>query len=143
MNWGQKLALGLGIFMLFIVGLGAYMFTKQGNDTLIDDNYYENGLNYSQDYKLQQNAIKDNAIQVVEQSASQLVIKLKDSATYTLSLKRLANAKSDRKLTGNTLGKTNIIVIPLQNFDKGVWALNLVWNTQSQKYMFKKEIVLQ
>lgn len=142
MNWGNKLALGLGIFMLFIICMVAYMFTKQGNDALVDDDYYEKGLNYNEDYTLQQNVLKDQATPTFNQTQTQLIFKLKDSAQYTLNMMCMAKAKSDRKLVGITLGKENLIIIPTLRLEKGRWALALNWSTKTNKYLFKKEIII-
>ena len=39
--------MGMFAFMLFIVGMVIYMFHVHGRDALIEENYYEKGINYN------------------------------------------------------------------------------------------------
>ena len=56
MNWGTKIFLILAVFMLCIVAAGFYMVT-QDTDSLEEDDYYEQGLNYDQAYEKKQNVL--------------------------------------------------------------------------------------
>lgn len=52
-TWGHGIAIALGSFMLFILGIiffGAQMLFPDGNDNsdLVSDNYYENELAYQE-----------------------------------------------------------------------------------------------
>ena len=57
MNWGTKIFLTLAVFMLCIVGAGIYMVSHD-SDSLEEDDYYEQGLNYDQAYEKKQNQFK-------------------------------------------------------------------------------------
>ena len=54
MNWGTKLVIGMLSFMSFIVVLGVLMIGSTP-DPLVDEDYYEKGLNYDQEMKLKKN----------------------------------------------------------------------------------------
>lgn len=50
MNWGTKLIIGMASFMAFIIVLGTLMITSK-SDPLVDEDYYEKGLNYDTEIK--------------------------------------------------------------------------------------------
>ena len=60
MNWGTKIVLGLGTFMIFIVCAAIYMVSND-TDTLEEDDYYEKGLSYDDVYDRKQNMQDDDA----------------------------------------------------------------------------------
>ncbi len=129
-------------FMLFIVGMVCYMFSVHGNDALVEEDYYEKGINYNQDYNAQQNMINDGAVPILKVNQSQLIIQLKDSASYDLKLMRPSLAKDDVKRKGSTVGEANLIVFNHQDLHKGLWLMELKWESKGKTYLFKKNITL-
>lgn len=142
MNWGTKIVMGMVTFMLFIVGMVIYMFVVHGRDALIEENYYEKGINYNEEYKAKQNTINDNAQPNIQINKQQIIISLKDSASYKLVLMRAANNADDLKYEGNTIGASNLILIDRNKMGKGLWFLNLQWQLGKKEYQFKKNIML-
>lgn len=142
MNWGTKIVLGMAAFMLFIIGMVAYMFKMHGNDALIDNDYYEKGINYDQEYNAAQNVFKDKAIPVIGITPTQIRIKLADSANYSIRLMRPTTVKDDRILKGETLRDSHLILIDRKNMHAGVWLLELRWVSKEKDYSFKKSIQL-
>lgn len=142
MNWGTKIVLGMVAFMLFIIGMVTYMFMVHDNDALVEENYYEKGLNYDQEYNAKQNMLNDEAEPVIKINANQLIIELKDSASYKLKLMRPAKAADDVISKGNTIGLTNKIVIDRENMHTGLWFLELKWISNGKEYQFNKNITL-
>ena len=142
MNWGKKIVLTMAIFMLFILGLGAYMLSKQGNDTLVESNYYEKGLTYEEEYDAQENAFSEHAEPTITINPNQLILQLKDSASYSIVLMRPSNAKADKQLSGKTIGTNHLILLERKATDKGVWLLDLKWKSNNKNYQFKKSITL-
>jgi len=59
MNWGTKLVIGMLSFMSFIVVLAVLMFNSNA-DPLVDEDYYEKGLNYDREMKRMEKAKKDS-----------------------------------------------------------------------------------
>ena len=76
MNWGTKIVLGMAVFMLFIIGMVVYMFKIHGNDALVEEDYYEKGLNYNQEYKAKENTLNDGAEPDIKITDSQIIIQL-------------------------------------------------------------------
>lgn len=142
MNWGTKIILGMVAFMLFIVGMVTYMFKVHGNDALIATDYYEKGINYNEEYQAQQNTVANNATPLITINASQIIIQLKDSASYSLKLMNPAIAKEDLIIKGNTIGDSNLILIDRTKLRNGLWFLELNWTSTNKPYLFKKNLTL-
>lgn len=142
MNWGTKLVLGMATFMLFVIGMVVYMFSVHGNDSLVDEDYYEKGLDYNKEYDAKRNTLLDKAEPVIKIEASKIVIKLKDSATYHLKINNASKAKEDRSSKGETIGEANLIIVDSQLFNKGLWTLDLKWTSKGKNYQYNKNITL-
>ncbi|WP_316738866.1 FixH family protein [Pedobacter aquatilis] len=142
MNWGGKLILTMLIFMAFILAMGAYMLSKQGNDALVESNYYEKGLNYDDEYQSKKNTVDDGLTPIIKVNESQIVIQMKDCCNYELRLIRPSDAKSDKKMKGKTIGENHLILIPRTAQDKGLWFLDLEWKINNKNYRFKQNITL-
>lgn len=142
MNWGTKIVLGMVAFMLFIVAMVVYMFSVHGNDALVDEDYYEKGINYNKEYNATQNTINGHQEPKITLSDSQLIIQLKDSASYELKLMRPSTVKNDIKTKGSTIGNAHLILIDKKGLPAGVWFLELKWKSNGKDYQFKKSITL-
>jgi hypothetical protein len=142
MNWGTKIILGMAAFMLFIIGMVVYMFNMQGNDALVEEDYYEKGINYDSEYEAKRNTLFDHADPVIKLTESQLILQLKEAANYELTLMRPSAAKKDVKSAGKTVGDSNLILIDISHLDKGLWSLKLSWRAKGKNYLFKKDITL-
>ncbi|MDQ0640996.1 hypothetical protein QF042_004561 [Pedobacter sp. W3I1] len=142
MNWGTKIVLGMLTFMMFIVGMVIYMFHVHGRDALIEENYYEKGINYNAEYDAKVNVINDNARPKITITKTQIIIEIKDSASYDLILMRPGNSDDDVKLKGNTSGTANLILVDKTKMAKGMWFLNLQWRSSGKDYLFKNNITL-
>lgn len=142
MNWGTKIILGMIAFMLFIVAMVVYMFSVHGNDALVDEDYYEKGINYNQEYNATQNTVTDHAEPKITLNDGQLIIKLKDSASYELKLMRPSTVKDDIKDKGFTISDDHLILVNTKNMHSGLWFLELKWKSNDKEYQFKKSITL-
>ncbi|WP_256004617.1 MULTISPECIES: FixH family protein [Pedobacter] len=56
MNWGSKIIIGMALFMSFIILLGI-MMVRSTPDPLVDEDYYEKGLNYDQELRVKQHRL--------------------------------------------------------------------------------------
>lgn len=59
MNWGTKIIIGMVSFMAFIIVLGILMI-RSNPDPLVDEDYYEKGLNYDQEIKRMEKVKQDS-----------------------------------------------------------------------------------
>ncbi len=142
MNWGTKIVMGMFAFMMFIVAMVIYMFHMHGRDALIEENYYEKGINYNAEYDAKQHVLQDDAKPKITITNTQVVIQLKDSAQYELKLMRPANSNDDVKQKGNTTGTSYLILVDRTKMAKGMWFINLSWGTNGKTYLFKNNITL-
>jgi len=142
MNWGTKIILGMVAFMLFIVGMVVYMFKVHGNDAMVDEDYYEKGINYNQEYDASRNVINDAATPKITVNKNQIIIQLKDSASYELKLMRPSTVKDNIVDKGFTKGDANLILVDASKMHSGLWFLELKWNSNNKAYQYKKSITL-
>lgn len=142
MNWGKKIILGMVAFMLFITGMVVYMFKVHGKDAMVDEDYYEKGINYNQEYDALKNVINDNAIPKITVNKNQIIIQLKDSASYELKLMRPLTVKDNIVDKGFTKGDANLILVDANKMHSGLWFLELKWNSNHKAYQYKKSITL-
>lgn len=143
MNWGAKIVMGMVTFMLFIIVMVCYMFYVHGRDALIEDDYYEQGINYDDEFNATKQMLNADAEPEINISAQQIIIKLKDSASYNLNLKRASNITDDKIKNGSTVGSSNLILFERTDLPKGLWFLKLKWKVKGKEFMFKKNITLQ
>lgn len=129
-------------FMLFIIGMVAYLFSQHGNDALVAEDYYEKGINYNAQQKAAQNVITAHAEPKITNNKLQLIIQLKDSAHYELKLMRPSNQKDDLVMKGLTVGDSNLILIDTKAMPVGLWMLELQWTAADRPYFFKTNITL-
>jgi hypothetical protein len=142
MNWGAKIVTGMILFMLFISVLVGFMIKEHGNDSLVEENYYEKGLKYDEEYQSKQNTITDDAKPGISITEKQILIQLKDNAQYKLVLLRPSDIKADQEFKGQTLSDSNLILIDKSRLGKGLWFLNLEWKSKGRNYVYKQNITL-
>jgi hypothetical protein len=143
MNWGTKLVIGLVAFMLFILSMVVYMFKVQDSDSLVEENYYEKGIEYDKEYNAKQNVFSEQLVPEISKQDRALEIKmLANPSEYKLSLLRPSSAKMDKVFEGTTSADNNIISIPKSGLSSGLWQIKLQWKFKGKDYLFVKDIML-
>lgn len=141
MNWGLKIVLGLGAFMLFIIGASIYMVSKD-SDTLIEDDYYEKSLNYDEVYDRKQNLENDKAKPVVVIKNDTLsIVFTTTNVKGTLNLKRPSDGSLDKSIP--LFSNTDTFKLPLSSLTKGSWLLEISWESKGSKYIDIESIFIQ
>ncbi|MGY4386159.1 hypothetical protein ACVWYN_003209 [Pedobacter sp. UYP24] len=141
MNWGTKVIIGMGLFMTFIVVLGVLM-VRSDDDALVENNYYEKGLEYNHDYQFKEQVIKDNALPKVSVLKEEMDIKFKFPSTGKIKLMRTSNKKLDRSIDFKT-DSSNTFKINTGELAKGRWRLILQWKNEiGTTYLNEQEITL-
>lgn len=140
MNWGMKIVLGLGTFMVLIVGAGIYMVTHD-TDSLIDADYYKKSLDYDDVYQRKQNVVADNVKPVLKLEGDTLAISFSDVVNKgELYFKRPSNGNLDVKIPFYTA--TDIFRFPVSTFIKGNWSVEVVWENKGKKYLDNQALFL-
>ncbi|SDZ94929.1 FixH family protein [Pedobacter hartonius] len=140
MNWGTKIVLGLATFMIFIVVLGLIMFNSK-KDALVDNDYYEKGINYNKVYNRKEQTNTDHARPEVSANQEMIIVKFVHNAKGTARLMRT----SDKELDKTIPFESNInrqLIIPARNLKKGSWRLIIEWVSDEKSYMYEQEITL-
>lgn len=141
MNWGIKIVLGLGAFMLFIVCSVIYMVTTD-SDTLIEDDYYEQSLNYDEVYDRKQNLQDDHAKPLVKIVHDTLIITFTtEKVKGELNFKRPSDGSLDKVIPLYT--NTNIVKLPISTLAKGNWLLEVKWDSHGVAYIHNQSIFIQ
>jgi len=140
MNWGTKLAIGMALFIGFIITLSVLMITSK-SDALVDNDYYEKGINYNKDYNKKENLKQDNATPVILVSEDNIKLSFKKSALGSVKMIRTADKRLDHTEPLQTDVNHNF-EIPLQHFAKGLWKLHLEWQSDGHAYLYEKEVML-
>jgi len=142
MNWGTKIVLGMLAFMLFIIGMAVYMFRVHGRDALVEEDYYEKGINYNAEYDAKKNVLEDDAKPLITVTNNHIIVQLKESARYDLVLMRPSSRLEDVELKGKTTGRANLILCDRTKMARGLWFLNLNWHSGNKDYLYKYNITL-
>lgn len=132
MNWGVKIIVGLGSFMIFIICATIYMVTSD-SDSLIEDDYYEKSLTYDDVYERKQNLQDDHAKPKIIVNNDTLYIKfIREHINGTILLKRPSNGRLDKEKSLQT--NTGTYKLPIKGFQKGNWLLEVNWESEGKKY---------
>lgn len=140
MNWGTKIVLGLGSFMIFIICASVYMVSSD-TDTLEEDDYYEKGLSYDDVYDRKQNMQDDDAkpkVQIVNDTLS--IVFKSQQIKGNLNLKRPSDGSLDKVIPLFT--NTNVYKLPVTTLTKGNWALEINWESNNRKYVDNQSIYI-
>jgi|SRR5690606_1440429 len=133
MNWGLKIVLGLGAFIIFIVSAGIYMVT-QNTDTLEDEDYYEKSLSYDEVYKRKQNLLNDGFRPTIGVRNDTLYITFVESQNRgDLIFKRPSDSMLDMTLPFAT--ESQHYRLPIGSFAKGSWRLEVSWKQGETLYI--------
>ncbi len=132
MNWGLKIVLGLGAFIIFIVSAGIYMVTKN-TDTLEDEDYYERSLSYDEVYRRKQNLLDNNARPTVSVKNDTLYITFSQPHNRgELIFKRPSDNTLDMALPFVT--ESQHYRLPVGSFTRGSWRLEISWQQDGTPY---------
>jgi len=139
MNWGTKIFLSLAVFMLCIVGAGLYM-VSHNSDSLEEDDYYEQGLNYDQAYEKKQNVLNMKETPTIELRKDTLYIHFVSKVNRgKLLFRKPSDNNLDKELPFQTTG--NLFTLPISSFDKGMWNLYVDWENAGKDFLFEEHIL--
>ena len=138
MNWGVKVLIGMGTFMSFITVLVVIMFNSK-TDALVDNDYYEKGINYNKVYNLKEQVNLDHAKPEIAVSDETIGLTFKKQAKGNVRLMRTSDKRMDRAMPFET-DQNRQVLIPAVNLPKGSWRVIIEWESLSKKYLYEQEI---
>lgn len=144
-SWGTGITITIIVFMLISFWLIYFSFSQEVN--LVRDDYYQAEVQF--DDKLE-------SINRTEQLDEKLLIKLegkniklvfpsnfiKNEITGSIFLYRPSNRESDIQFPIN-LDSTKTQFISTTSMLKGMWKIQVSWNTDSLEYFSEKNIMVQ
>lgn len=139
MNWGKKLMIGMGLFMVFIACLGAIMIMKGDDDALIEKDYYEKGQAFDKDYNKKQRAIDDMVIPSIHTNEFGVTITFPVLVKYKILCRRMSDSQMDKIFEGST-NEERSIQIQKGELEPGPWLLRMDYTTDGKNYLFEGEI---
>jgi hypothetical protein len=140
MNWGVKIFITLLIFIIAAVSTGIYMVSND-NDTLIEDNYYEKGINYDSTYNQKTNVqelkaepeitVKDNLLEIVF---------TENKNEGILTLQRTSDSSLDQQIPFSI--EDNLLRLSTDNLSEGQWKIRITWEHNNMAFLFEKNIFM-
>lgn len=144
MNWGTKIAISLGSFILLIIGMGIYMVTQNSEKPM--ENYYEKDLQHEQTINARRNALNNEPSINYDSEKQQIIILFPDAVGIeqgTVYIERPADATKDFSFALQ-LDSTKQQVLPTQSLLKGLWRVKITWKQQQELYESQeKKIIIQ
>lgn len=140
MNWGAKIFITLVIFIVVAVGTGIYM-VSQDHDTLIEDNYYEKGINYDSTYNQKTNVQELEAEPIISAKDNYLEIVFTESGNKgILNLQRTSDSSLDQQIPFST--EDSVLKLSTDNLSSGEWKIRISWEHNNTPFLFEKNIFI-
>lgn len=127
-------------FMSMIVVFGILMIRSK-SDALVDNDYYEKGIDYNTEYNKKLNVKQDHAEPVIEVKKDSLILTFKQPAEGKLKFLRISNKSMDREMTIKT-DSFNQAKFPIFHRPSGLWKLQMDWKSMEKNYLYEKEVIL-
>lgn len=144
MNWGKALAIGMAVFMVFIVVMGVMMF--RSTDSLEEDNYYEKGLQHDEMYERLQNNQKlpREAEATFSADGKELQIEF-PQVPLPIRAEILLIKPNDKRQDQKALieideGGSLLRIIGVEQLSSGIWQVQMNWQSAEKKYHFETQI---
>lgn len=140
MNWGVKILLTLITIVVVTVSVGIYM-VSQDTDSLVEEGYYEKGLDYESIIQHQRNVETHNAQPeiIVKDNYLEFLFKGENNKGEII-LQRPSDQHLDKVMPFST--SDSKYTLSLKNFQKGAWEIQLSWEQNAIPFYFEKRIYI-
>lgn len=140
MNWGTKIFLALAVFIIGIAAAGVYMVSKN-SDSLVENDYYERGINFDEVYQRRQNLQTHQARPSVSIVGDTLSIRFAHQGNAgDLLLRRASDQSQDVKIPFSVVG--DLFQAPVHDLRAGAWDLQLIWQSGELAFQYEQKIYL-
>lgn len=140
MNWGVKILLTLITIVVVTVSVGVYM-VNQDTDSLVEEGYYEKGLDYESVIEHQRNVDTHNAQPEITVKENYLELLFKEGNNKgEIILKRPSDQHLDRVIPFSS--KDSKYTLSLNNIQTGAWEIHLSWEHNNIPFYFQKRIYI-
>lgn len=141
-NWGTKLVFFALLFMGFIIYLSVRIM--QTDVPMVEDNYYEKGLNYQKE--IDNSAGIDSMIMlnvVNDDSGYQTLVLINRSSSDITEGKLLFYRPSDKKKDIEvmlSIPAKKVFQFPMRDLERGRWNLKFSWTLYGEQFHMDKKI---
>ena len=145
MNWGHKLTVVIGIFILAMLSM-VYLAFQQTND-MVDTNYYDKELKYQLKIDAAQNLNAASTEVLVTQFEKNVKILLPKNLTKNFANGKLEFLKSDDKKRDLNLSfqpdTAGQFIIDGKRFVRGLYKVRLQWESEDKSYYREQDLMLE
>ncbi len=145
MNWGHKLTVVIGIFILAMLSM-VYLAFQQTND-MVDTNYYDKELKYQLKIDAAQNLNAASTEVLVTQFEKNVKILLPKNLTKNFANGKLEFLKSDDKKRDLNLSfqpdTAGQFMIDGKRFVRGLYKVRLQWESEDKSYYREQDLMLE
>lgn len=142
LNWGNMLALSMGLFIIFIVYLGIQMGSRQ--DNVVEKDYYAKGLVHDEQMDKIRNAQSLHQLPDIQLAQDEVFIVIPDSMlvkSADLWLFRPNASDGDIKLKFSAIDSKKLS--GQVNLNTGRYIAKLNWTDGAKEYYLEKELFYQ
>jgi hypothetical protein len=145
MNFGHKIGIFYGLFVIFMITL-VTLCVKQKDISLVSNDYYKQEIDYQTEIEKQRNAEQLTIpVQIAYTSEKQQVTvnfpEEQKGATGKVKFYRPSDAKKDFTVD-LAVKETSVQEIPVNHLTKGLWVVKLEWEKAGKAYQKEQKIVL-
>jgi hypothetical protein len=139
MNWGYKIAVFFGAFVLITTGVTVYLMNQKVD--VVTENYYEKELKYQDqiDKITRTRALKESV--EITNTGKELIIKFpnlpdKNQNKDLISLYRPSDDSKDVKIPVQT-DTSRTQVVSIDRLVRGYWKVKINWTSGGSEYYFE------
>ena len=139
-NWGT----GIFIFIIIFLSLAItfIIFSLQFDTNLVHEDYYEKGVNYTEQIEIIKRSIKYSNKINIDEDEKEITISTEDFQLqkinkWNIHFFRPSDKKKDYKIVSD--GNLNKIVIVKDSLSYGRYIVKISWEMNNEKYLVEKE----
>ena len=110
---------------------------SQDHDSLVEDDYYEKGLTFDEEYDHKTNVDTYNAKPTINVENNYLVISFHElNNVGTIQLQRTSDSSLDEQYQFST--ESNVYRLPIDKLSSGKWKVLINWEHNKTSFMHEK-----
>lgn len=143
LNWGNGIAIFYSLFVIVMVSM--VVKASQININMVQENYYDQDLNYEEFRKSRQNGLTPGALNIYyTPNAGNVQIGFPEGEqkiTGVVKFYRPSNNGWDKSMT-IALDDQNRMEIPVDQMPRGYWKILVHWETDGKSYYKEEPLIL-
>ena len=145
-NWGNGVTLAITIFVIATLSVVSYLISL--DFYLVNNNHYEEGVNYQQtiDSRARTEAMEQPVVVLYDEARVAVKVVFPDEVVEnaqegSIHLYRPNDSNLDMNLPIEFEGGSTH-VIPMERMEKGKWVLTINWTMNDLDYITEKVIII-